>query len=77
MTQSVESNPDVFTDRRNLDRGAPGTERRQFVNSHAELSPAARELAQAIDEYKLDHRRRFITSEEILDVIESLGYRKD
>ena len=76
MTQSVESNLDVFTDRRNLDMGAPGTERRQFADSHVELSPAGRELAQAIDEYKLNHRRRFITAEEVLAVIESLGYHK-
>lgn len=51
-------------------------ERRQFANSHDELSPAAQELARAIDGYKLMHRRRFITFEEMLSVIESLGYRK-
>ena len=54
----------------------PGVERRQFNNSHDELSPRARELAIAIDEYKLRHRRRFITFEEILQVLEDLGYAK-
>ena len=52
-------------------------ERRQFTNSHEELSPAARELARAIDTYKLRHRRRFITFEEMLSVIQSLGYSKN
>ncbi len=57
--------------------GKPTRERRQFTNSHDELSQPARELAQAIDGYKLRHRRRFITFEEMLSVIQSLGYRKD
>lgn len=54
----------------------PHRERRQFTNSHDELSPDARELAQAIDSYKLMHRRRFITFEEMLAVVKSLGYKK-
>ncbi len=54
----------------------PGVERRQFNNSHDELSPRAREMAIAIDEYKLRHRRRFITFEEMLHVLEELGYTK-
>ena len=41
-------------------------ERRQFVDSHEGLSPEAQELGQAIDEYKLRHRRRFVTYEETL-----------
>lgn len=53
-----------------------GRERRQFTNSHDELSPDARELATAIDNYKLQHRRRFITFEEMLHVMKLLGYRK-
>lgn len=67
-----------FVDRRNYgpQANAPERERRQFTNSHDELSPAARELAQAIDSYKLIHRRRFITYEEMLDVVLSLGYAK-
>jgi hypothetical protein len=77
MSMSPELIAVPFIDRRNHDAGAtPTRERRQFTNSHDELSPAARELAQAVDHYKLAHRRRFITYEEMLDVVESLGYRK-
>lgn len=67
-----------FVDRRSYDLGVgmPARERRQFTNSHEELSPEARELAQAIDQYKLTHRRRFITYEEMLGVVKSLGYHK-
>ena len=53
-----------------------GRERRQFVNSHEELSPEAAELARAIDTYKLSHRRRFINFEEMLAIFKSLGYRR-
>ena len=54
-----------------------GVERRQFANSHEELSPDAKELALAIDGYKLRHRRRFITYEEMLAVIKGLGYQRE
>lgn len=54
----------------------PIVERRQFADSHSELSPEARELAAAIDDYKRRHRRRFITHEEMVIVIKSLGYHK-
>ncbi|MEM9657842.1 MAG: hypothetical protein AAF961_05720, partial [Planctomycetota bacterium] len=60
MTPPVEA---PFVDRRaESDREASfgGIERRQFTNSHSELSPEAAELARAIDHYKLRHRRRFI-----------------
>jgi hypothetical protein len=70
--------PVVFTDRRNpaaVER-MPICERRQFGNSHEGLSPEAAELAQAIDHYKLVHRRRFITFEEMLAVVKSLGYSR-
>lgn len=74
-TASMSSVP--FVDRRNPDSGVrPAIERRQFCNSHEELSPEARELAQAVDEYKLMHRRRFTTFEEILAVVKSLGYHR-
>ena len=66
-----------------VDRRQPGTpdsavnrERRQFANSHSELSPDAAELAHAIDQYKLTHRRRFINFEEMLGVFKSLGYSR-
>lgn len=67
-----------FIDRRSSTASGvgPQRERRQFTNSHEELSPDARELAQAIDSYKLVHRRRFITFEEMLAVVKSLGYKK-
>ena len=52
-------------------------ERRQFVDSFADLSPEARELALAIDAYKIHFHRRFISHEELLTVIRSLGYRQE
>ena len=67
----------VFVDRRSADSAAtPGRERRQFTNSHDELSPEAAELARAIDAYKLSNRRRFITYEEMLSVVKELGYTR-
>ena len=77
MSQGVKTEPVPFVDRRGPS-GADhaGSERRQFANSHDELSPAAAELAIAIDGYKLRHRRRFLTYEEMLDVVLSLGYQK-
>ncbi len=77
--QSSATLQEPFIDRRNYETptgDAPERERRQFTNSHRELSTDARELAQAVDEYKLMHRRRFITFEEILNVVKSLGYEK-
>lgn len=70
---------ETFVDRRNYEATPPlpeGRERRQFSNSHEGLSPEAQELAVAIDEYKVRHRRRFITYEEMLAVVKSLGYHK-
>jgi hypothetical protein len=78
MLPTVTAPNTRFVDRRDQfnTQPAPGVERRQFTNNHEALSPAARELAQAIDQYKIRHRRRFITCEEILSVIETLGYAK-
>jgi hypothetical protein len=67
---------DNFIERRNQTAAPPSHERRQFANSHSELSPEAANLAMAIDQYKLRHRRRFITYEEMLNVIHSLGYKR-
>jgi hypothetical protein len=77
MSQGFETS-ESFVDRRSYTVGAPsiGVERRQFTNSHEDLSPEARDLALAIDSYKMRHRRRFITSEELLSVINALGYHK-
>jgi hypothetical protein len=78
MNSVVETPVSTFVDRRNYDAGGepPARERRQFTNTHEGLTPEARELALAIDHYKLAHRRRFITYEEMLNVVKSLGYRK-
>ncbi len=67
-----------FVDRRELTGPSTGTgrERRQFTNSHEHLSPEAAELARAIDQYKLQHRRRFINFEEMLSIFKGLGYQR-
>jgi hypothetical protein len=78
MSATATVAPESFIDRRTP--AQPGTEplfeRRQFANSYEELSPDAAELARAIDGYKVQHRRRFITFEEMLAVIKSLGYSR-
>lgn len=62
--------------RKNRGGDAPdGRERRQFRDSH-DGDPEVRELAEAIDNYKMANRRRFITYEEILNVVKSLGHHK-
>jgi hypothetical protein len=75
---ATATTPEYFVDRRgNVPVGSePLFERRQFANSYDELSPPAAELARAIDGYKVQHRRRFVTFEEMLAVIKSLGYSK-
>lgn len=65
-----------LVDRRVSREGTRGYERRQFGSSHANLSPEAAELAIAIDQYKLENRRRYITCEEMLMVITKLGYSR-
>ena len=52
------------------------SERRQFSSSYEELSPLGQELGRKVDQYKIQHRRRYITCDEILGVIKSLGYAK-
>lgn len=69
-------NCQMFVERRENQESPSAGERRQFGSSHEGLSPAARELALAIDRYKLEHRRRYVTFEEMLQVIGSLGYQK-
>ena len=78
MSDTMSNSGASFQDRRQHDGAIvpPVIERRQFANSHEGLSPNAQQLAVAIDEYKLRHRRRFITYEELLGVIEELGYTK-
>jgi hypothetical protein len=78
MSATMYLPQDTFVDRRSGASSADqlARERRQFTNSHDELSPDAAELASAIDGYKVQHRRRFITFEEMLSVIKSLGYHR-
>ncbi len=70
-------NQAIIDDRRKANSDYSGPERRQFRDSHSEMNPQVSELAQAVDQYKLNHRRRFITYEELLSVIVSLGYKKE
>jgi hypothetical protein len=78
MSSIASVHPDVFIDRRNPTTAGdqPAQERRQFANNYDDLSPDAAELAHAVDGYKLRHRRRFITFEEMLSVVTSLGYHR-
>lgn len=78
MELAVQQKGEGFVDRRQ-NPPVPQTEvpeRRQFSNSYTTMRPEISELARAIDRYKLQHRRRFITFEELYDVIASLGYHK-
>lgn len=66
-----------FVDRRQRTLGpACGPDRRQFADSRADLPADIAEMSQAIDRYKLVHRRRFITVAELHSVITGLGYHK-
>lgn len=78
MSALISDEPEAFIDRRDpyASTNTAGRERRQFTNSHSELSPEAAELARAIDTYKLSHRRRFINFEEMLGIVKSLGYSR-
>lgn len=78
MEQLIELKATEFEDRRNTEEteSPRGLERRQFRDTHnAERSEVA-EMAEAIDQYKIRHRRRFITFEELFDVMIDLGYSK-
>ena len=72
LTEQIKE--ETFIDRRK----EPGTgvrgERRQFGNSYHNLSPEGQQLAEAIDAYKVDHHRRYITTDELLGVLGRLGY---
>ncbi|MFV0445540.1 MAG: hypothetical protein ACK5Q5_18320 [Planctomycetaceae bacterium] len=74
--QLVATEQTTFVDRRQTEHHAPGRERRQFTPSYDSKRPEVNELARAVDEYKLLHRRRFITFEELYDVVSSLGYHR-
>ncbi len=70
--------PANFIDRRGQqpDRQDQVLERRQFAESRDSLNPEVRELAEAIDAYKLAQHRRYVTLAEVLEVIKDLGYKK-
>lgn len=78
MQPATEQKPTAFVDRRKTpgDDRPEGVERRQFQDSRENGRPEVIELADAIDQYKLRHRRRFITFDELYDVISALGYSK-
>lgn len=77
MSQELGRPEPNWSDRRQQPpANQPVVERRQFADAHSELSGEARELALAIDNYKRAHRRRFITHEEMISVIKSLGYHR-
>lgn len=78
METVVEQNAVAFIDRRSGMRAGrtDGSERRQFSASTTDLRPEVAELAEAIDRYKLLHRRRFINFDELHAVITDLGYHK-
>ena len=78
MEALTAQKPAAFTDRRQRasEERPDGVERRQFRDSRSTARPEVAELAEAVDRYKLLHRRRFITFEELFDVIRALGYHK-
>jgi hypothetical protein len=78
MELGLEQTPAPFVDRREFPATPwiSGSERRQFSNAYDSSRQEVNELAMAIDQYKLRHRRRFITFEELYDVIAGLGYHK-
>lgn len=78
MQSPTEQAAAPFVDRRRApDPNRPETlERRQFRDAHENSPPEVRELAEAVDRYKLLHRRRFITFDELYHVISSLGYHR-
>ncbi len=66
-----------FLNRRSSLADTPtGVERRQFSATHNSDRAEVNELAVAVDQYKLHHRRRFITFDELYDVMSSLGYHR-
>ncbi len=74
-SSSAEKKP--FVDRRRSNSSDVRNERRQFGSSHSGLTDEGRELASAIDQYKVQNHRRYITCDEMLAVITELGYRRD
>lgn len=76
MQLAVEQQTGFLNRRTSQTSGPPGVERRQFGSTYNSARPEVNELAQAVDQYKLLHRRRFITFDELYDVMTSLGYHR-
>jgi hypothetical protein len=77
MQTLVEQNPRSFVDRRGTGEARDGApERRQFKATPDATRPEVAEFAAAVDAYKARHRRRFITFDELFDVMVELGYHK-
>lgn len=77
MQTLTEQNSRPFVDRRGTGGSCEGApERRQFRSTPNTSRPEVAELANAIDSYKARHRRRFITFDELFDVMAELGYHK-
>lgn len=77
LQETPHATSGTFVDRRQSGgTRKEGGERRQFVDSRQTCRPEVIELTEAVDQYKLRHRRRFITFEELYDVIAELGYHK-
>lgn len=74
----IEQPGSAFVDRRQRDAGTTpdAAERRQFRDGNRSARPEVAEFANAVDDYKIARRRRFITFEELYDVMVSLGYHK-
>ncbi|MCG6157097.1 hypothetical protein [Rubinisphaera margarita] len=73
---TVFGSQEQILDRRSSDRDNEynGPDRRQFGDSREHARPEVAELANAVDQYKLRHRRRFVTYDELYAVIRELGY---
>lgn len=66
-----------FQNRRRTNQSdGSGRERRQFCDGKRSSRPEVVELADAVDNYKAQNCRRFITFEELFDVMQSLGYHR-
>lgn len=77
LADSVQPTDVPFVDRRQSSGAPQGSgERRQFGNSYHNLTQEGKQLAEAIDAYKLSHRRRYITTDELLGVLHGLGYKQ-
>lgn len=75
---AIEQTGSVFVDRRQHGTctATSGSERRQFRDGDRSARPEVAELANAVDDYKIARHRRFISFEELFDVMVSLGYHK-